>query len=105
MTGEVAMIIGAVITAASAITVAIVETRADKDRKRAQARAERRERESRLAMELMSATCELSVVTALALRDGHTNGTLEPAVNKAESAQNDYKAFLMDTVARDVAKV
>lgn len=105
MTGEIATIICALIAAASAITVAVVEKRADKDRKRAQARAERRERESRLSMELMSATCELSVVTAVAMREGHTNGTLEPALKKAEQAQNDYKNFLMDTAARDVAKV
>lgn len=105
MTGEIATIICALIAAASAITVAVVEKRADKDRKRAQARAERRERESRLSMELMSATCELSVVTATAMREGHTNGTLEPALKKAEVAQNDYKNFLMDVAARDVAKV
>ena len=105
MTGEVATIICALIAAASAITVAVIEKRADKDRKRTQARAERRERESRLSMELMSANCELSVVTALALRDGHTNGTLDPALRKARQAQNDYNNFLMDTAAHDVAKV
>lgn len=105
MTSEVATIICALIAAASAITVAVVEKRADKDRKRSQARAERRERESRLSMELMSANCELSVVTAVALREGHTNGTLEPALQKADKAQNDYKNFLLDVAARDVAKV
>lgn len=105
MSGEIATVICALIAAASAITVAVVEKRADMDRKRTAARAERRERESRLSMELMSATCELSVVTALALRDGHTNGTLEPALQKASAAQTDYKHFLMDTAARDVAKV
>lgn len=105
MSGEISTIICALIAAASAITVAIVEKRADNDRKRTQARAERRERESRLSMELMSATCELSVVTATAIKEGHTNGTLAPALKKAEQAQNDYKNFLMDTAARDVAKV
>lgn len=105
MTEAVATVICALIAAASAVTVAIIEKRADKDRKRTAARAERRERESRLSMELMSATCELSVVTALALRDGHTNGTLEPALQKASKAQSDYRSFLMDTAARDVAKV
>ena len=105
MTGEIATIICALIAAASAITVAIVEKRADKDRKRSQARADRRERESRLSMELMSATCELSVVTATAMREGHTNGTLEPALKKAEKAQGDYENFLRDVTARDMAKV
>ena len=105
MTGEIATIICALIAAASAITVAVVEKRADKDRKRSQARAERRERESRLSMELMSATCDLSVVTAVAMREGHTNGTLEPALLKANKAQEDYRNFLLDVAARDVAKV
>ena len=112
MTAETAMIICAIIVAIQTVLVAFLEKGARKDRKKAEddrqktwARAERRERESRLSMELMSANCELSVVTAVALREGHTNGTLEPALKKAEQAQNDYKNFLMDTAARDVAKV
>ena len=62
-------------------------------------------RESRLSMELMSATCELAVVTALALRDGHTNGRLEPALEKARKAQEDYEAFLREETAAAVAKI
>lgn len=105
MTAELATVVCALIAAASAITVAVVEKRADKERKRTMARAERRERESRLSMELMSATCELSVVTATAMREGHTNGTLQPALEKANKAQEDYRHFLLDVAARDVAKV
>ena len=105
MTGEIATIVCALIAAASAVTVAVIEKRADKDRKRSLARAERREKESRLSMELMSATCELAVVTATAMKEGHTNGTLEPALRKADKAQTDYKNFLLDVAARDVAKV
>lgn len=105
MTGDLATVICALIAAASAITVAIIEKRADKERKRTMARAERRERESRLSMELMSATCELSVVTATAMREGHTNGTLEPALQKASKAQGDYEAFLRDVASRDMAKI
>ena len=105
MTAEVATIICALIAAASGITMAVVETRADKARKRSDARAERRAKESRLSMDLMSATCELSVVTAVAMREGHTNGTLEPALQKAQVAQDNYKSFLRDEAARAVAKV
>ena len=105
MTGEIATVICALIAACSAITVAVIEKRAEKDRKRSLARAERREKESRLSMELMSATCELSVVTATAMREGHTNGTLEPALKKASKAQSDYEDFLRDVTARDVAKI
>lgn len=105
MTGEIATIICALIAAASAIAVAVIEARAGRERRQTQKRAERRARESRLSMELMSATCELSVVTAIALRDQHTNGTLEPALEKARKAQDDYQNFLKDEAANAVSKV
>lgn len=105
MTAEIATIICACIAAVSAITVAVVEHRADKDRKTSNRRAERRARESRLSMDLMSATCELAVITAVAMREGHTNGTLEPALATAQEAQENYRSFLRDEAARNVAKV
>lgn len=101
----ISAVISSVIAAGSAIAVAIIETRAEKDRKRTLARAERRERESRLSMELMSATCELSVVTAKAVKSGHMNGDLEPALIKARKAQEDYQGFLQDTAAHAVVKM
>lgn len=105
MTSEIATIICALIAAISAVAVAVIEARAGRERKQTQKRAERRARESRLSMELMSATCELSVVSAVALREGHTNGTLEPALEKARKAQEDYQNFLKDEAAYAVAKV
>lgn len=111
MTNEWAMIICAAIVFVETVLVAFIEKgahkdrkNAEEDRKRSQARADRRERESRLSMELMSANCELSIVTAAAMRDGHTNGTLEPAIEKAEKAKNDYECFLRDETARNLAK-
>ena len=105
MTAEISAIICSAITAASVITVAVVEARAARERKRTAARAERREKESRLSMELMSVSCDLAVVTAVAMREGHTNGTLEPALQKASKAQEAYQAFLRDEAAHAVAKV
>ena len=116
MTAEVASVLCAAIAAGSAISVAAIEKKAKKaekarderdaaDRKRTEARAERRARESRLSMDMMSAACELSVVTAVAMRDGHTNGTLQPALDKAQIAQNNYESFLKDEAARAVAKI
>ena len=105
MSAEVSAIICAVIAALSAVAVAIVEARTAKDRRSTQIRAERREKESRLSMELMSATCELSVVTAVALRDHHTNGNLQPALDKAKKAQDSYQSFLRDEAAHAVAKI
>ena len=105
MIALISTIVSSVIAAGSAIAVAIIETRAEKERQRTLARAERRERESRLSMELMSATCELSVVTAKAMKEGHTNGELEPALTKARKAQDDYQGFLRDTAAHAVVKM
>lgn len=102
---EIAAIICALIAAASGITVAVIEKRADRERKETVKRAERREKESRLSMDFMSATCELSVVTAVAMKEGHTNGTLEPALAKAQKAQDNYSAFLKDEAAHAVAKI
>lgn len=104
MSSIIATIIASLITAIAGIVVAVVETRAAKDRKRTEKRAERRAEESRLSMELMSATCELSVVTAVAMRDHHTNGTLQPALDKAQKAQDDYQRFLRAEAAKAVAK-
>jgi len=101
----VASVVSAAFAALAMIIVAIIEHNNSKDRKRAQERAERREKESRLSMGLMSATCELSVVTAVAMREGHTNGTLEPALEKAREAQANYSEFLRDEAAHAVAKI
>jgi len=101
------------------VVVALIEARAARDRKRVQAnqgkleaeqarmdaRADRRAMESRLSMELMSASVELSVVTATALQVGHTNGTLQPALEKAQAAQEEYNRWLRSEAARNVAKI
>lgn len=105
MINAIATIICALIAAASGITVAVIEKRANTERKCTQARAERRAKESRLSMDLMSATCELAVVTAVAMREGHTNGTLEPALAAAHDAQEKYRSFLRDEAAKAVSKV
>ena len=43
-------------------------------------------------------------IAAKALRDGHTNGTLEPDLDKAQAARAAYDAFLRDEAAAAVAK-
>ena len=108
-------IICALIAAAGTICVAAIESRAAKDRKRAEktAREDRerverraavRERESRLSMEMMSATCSLSLVAAKKLAGLHTNGDVEEAMEKAQAAQEDYADFVRDVAARQVVK-
>ena len=57
-------VICALIAGAAAVLSALTERRARISTKRTEARAQRREKESRLAMELMYATCSLSLTTA-----------------------------------------
>lgn len=102
--------IGEIISALAVVIVAMIEARAAKDRKillKAQEeekiRAEQREKESRLAMQMMDATMQLSVVSANALAGGHNNGNVEAAKHAAEEASRAYKAFLMDTTAHNIA--
>lgn len=104
MLDAIATIICAAIAAAASIVVAVVERRAARERKSVEKRAERRARESRLSMDLMYASIGLAMDTARALRDGHTNGTLEPDLDKAQAARAAYDAFLRDEAAAAVAK-
>ena len=96
---------GALISAAALIIVAIIETGNKRDRKRTEIRAARRERESRLSMDMMSASLDLAYVTSLAVTGGHTNGNVEAAQTKAKSAQEAYETFLRDETAKAVSKV
>jgi len=74
--------------------------RDEKERKREQERAE----ESRLSMKMMSATLQLSVVTANALTGGHNNGNVERAKDAAADAEREYNAFLQRLAAAEIAK-
>jgi len=98
-------VICAAIAAVSAIVVAWIQKRDKADRLRRDAAVARREKESRLSMEMMSATMELAYVTSLAVTGGHTNGNVEAAQRKAEDARKDYEDFLRDEAARAVASL
>lgn len=90
-----------IIPALAGILVAIIEAVAARDRKRVreshekqEKRAEIRAEESRLAMQLMDATLQLSIVNANAVTGGHNNGNVERARKAADKAQKEYHAFL-----------
>ena len=105
MSEGIATIICAMIAAASAIAVAVIESRAAKDRSAAEERAERRAKENRLAMDLMYSTCGLAMDTAKAMKEGHTNGTLEGDLESAKNARAAYEAWVRDEAARSVTQV
>lgn len=104
MTGEIAAIISTAVTGIFAVIVALIEARASRERKSTEKRAARRARESRLSMDMMYAATSLAMDTARALRDGHTNGTLDPDLQKAQAARAAYDCFLRDEAAEAVAK-
>ena len=102
MTTEV---ICALIAGVAAVLSALAERRARISTKRTEARAQRREKESRLAMELMYANCALSLTTAKKLAGMHTNGDVEEAMEAARSAQEAYQDFARDEAAHQFSKV
>lgn len=101
----------AIISGAALVLVAIIEALAARDRKHtkeiiteSKIRQERREKESRLSMDLMYGVAGLSIDTAKAMRDGHTNGTLEGNLKKCEEARTAYDDFVRSEAAHAVAK-
>ena len=76
-----------------------------RDRKRTEARAERREEESRLSMDLMLSTSEMTDVLCIALQGGQINGNVEEARRKGKDAREAYRAFLRNQAAHQVAKI
>lgn len=92
-----------IIPAAATVMVAVVEALAARDRKRAKVREDRRAEESRLSMQMMSATLQLATVTANALTGGHNNGNVERAKASAEKAEKDYQSFLITVTSKEVA--
>ena len=81
------------------------EYRSRKCARRADARAARRATESRLAMDLMYATCSLSLTTAKKLAGQHTNGDVEEAMRAAETARTAYIGFVRSEAAHSVSKI
>lgn len=102
MTSEV---ICALIAAAATVVAALAEHRSRQSAKCSEIRAARREKESRLAMDLMYANCSLSLTTAKKLAGMHTNGDVEEAMEAARAAQEAYQDFARDEAAHQFSKV
>lgn len=102
---------GAIISGIFMVIVAIIEAASYKERKRTkeltekmESRIERRAEESRLSMQMMYATLQLSIVTANALTGGHNNGNVQVAKDAAEKAGHDYQEFLQRITATAINK-
>lgn len=97
-------IICAAIAAIATIVSAYIAVAQKRQNKKVDERAERRARESRLAMDLMYASCSLSLTTAKKLANMHTNGDVEDAMNAATEAQAAYIDFVRNEAARQISK-
>lgn len=93
------------------VIVALIEALATRDRKKvkhynekAEERASQRAEESKLSMQMMSATVKLALVEAEAMTHGHLNGNVEEAKAAALKAQSDYEAFLVRIASKELAK-
>lgn len=100
-----------IISGIFAVIVAIIEVAAARERKKTQRFTEeladimaRRAEESKLSMQMMDATMQLSIVSANALSGGHNNGNVEAAKEAAEKAQEEYQNFLRKVAAEAMNK-
>lgn len=98
-------IAAAAVTALASIVVAVIELRAKRDRDRHELRAARREKEMRLAIDLMMATSEMTDVLCIALQGGQINGNVEKARAEGRNAREEYRSFLREQAAHQVAKL
>ena len=104
--------INAVISALSAICVAVLTGIFARDSKRRKAkddeqdaRAKVRAQESRLSMQLMSANVKLGIATAMAVEQKKFNGEMKDARESADKAQKAYWDFINSTAAEEITKV
>jgi hypothetical protein len=98
-------IICAIIAALATIVVAVLEVRNRRERGKAEERYAIRSEESRLSMELMSAQCKLSLVTAKAVLNMKTNGDVEEAFEAVKEAQTKYDEYIRKLAAMKACKI
>ena len=103
--------VNAVISALSAVCVAVLTglfARDSKHRKTKEderdARAKVRARESALAIQLMGANIKLGIATALAVEQKKFNGEMRDARESADRAQKAYRDFINSTAAEEITK-
>lgn len=103
--------INTLISALSAILVAVFTGLFARDSRRRKSRddeqdahAKIRAQESRLSMQLMSANVKLGIATALAVEQKKFNGEMKDARESADKAQKAYWDFINSTAAEEITK-
>lgn len=106
-----ASIVAAIISAIATIMVAKINTEnkamqqsQQKQNEEVNAHNKRREQEAVLSGKMVAAMCDLSVITAEAVRGGYTNGNLEAAQQRASEAQSTYEELLQEIALQDIRR-
>ena len=90
---DITTIILGLINAGAAIAVAILARNVSARNKKDDRREELRREESRVTMQMLESTMDLSVACCNALCGGHNNGNVEEAQKKAQQASGEYQSF------------
>ena len=101
---EIAIIglIQAVVVAVIAGLFARDSNKRKKALENAELRAVLRAEESLLAIKLMSASVNLGIATAVAIKDGNSNGAMSTALKDAAAAEQAYHDFIKTTAAKQI---
>lgn len=104
-------IICAIVSAASAIIVAIITSKSAKAQKamaeqaaKSEAREAQREQQQILQLEMQHANTSLTVGVAMALKHGHCNGEVEAGLAAVKAADEKYQRYLEGIAVHHLAK-
>lgn len=102
---DITSIITAIISAASAIIVAVMANSYRKTTAETNLKAERRKRESMLSLRMIEATLELALIESEAMTGGKLNGNVEEAKNKAKKAKQEYEAYAKEVLVEELMSI
>lgn len=101
----------AVVGLIQAVAVAIIAGLFNREAKKRKKEAEKSEKrnalraeEGLLSMKLMNANTDLTVATAIAVRDSKCNGEMSSAMEKAKIVQREYYEFINQIATKQIAE-
>jgi len=102
---DITSIVTALISAASAIIVAVMANSCRKTTAETNLKAERRKRESILSLRMIEATLELALIESEAMTGGKLNGNVEEAKAKAQKAKQEYEAYAKEVLVEELMSI
>lgn len=94
----------ALIAAASAVLCAVVSTKNSARNKKMEHRAELRSKENRLMLDMIHANTQLTIGTAMAIKNGRANGEMTAGLEAVKNSDEKYQAFLEEIAIEHLTK-